>query len=222
MPRIICLSDSHGQLIDYDLTGIDILLHAGDYTFKGKNDYIGQLQYFENEFCPWIRRMADQIEHVYYINGNHETYQEKLNIGINFNDVTAIHCVDMREIHLPYWDISLFGFPYTNRFGGWGFNVDDTPESMGRFCGHIPSGVDIILSHGPPFGIQDTVLEGFSVGSKQLLKRIQEINNPLTIFGHIHSGYGVSQKDNQTFINCAIMDEEYRPINKPVLIDFGK
>jgi Icc-related predicted phosphoesterase len=53
----------------------------------------------------------------------------------------------------------------------------------------IPAGVDIVMSHGPPYGIGDRVVAGLRVGCKDLLKEIQTRICPMYhVYGHIHEG----------------------------------
>jgi hypothetical protein len=41
------------------------------------------------------------------------------------------------------------------------------------------------------------------------------------VFGHIHSGWGLSQKEGleTLFVNAAICDEKYAAVQKPILIE---
>ena len=43
----------------------------------------------------------------------------------------------------------------------------------------------------------------------------------LHVFGHIHGGHGVhahAALPATTFVNAAVCDDEYRPVQKPVLV----
>jgi len=40
------------------------------------------------------------------------------------------------------------------------------------------------------------------------------------VFGHIHGGYGKTQfGEGPIFVNAAICDEGYRPVNAPVVVE---
>ncbi|MDP2877640.1 MAG: hypothetical protein Q8O00_15735 [Holophaga sp.] len=41
----------------------------------------------------------------------------------------------------------------------------------------------------------------------------------LHIFGHIHDGYGFIQKDGTTYVNASVCDEEYKPLNLPLIVE---
>jgi Icc-related predicted phosphoesterase len=87
----------------------------------------------------------------------------------------------------------------------------------------IPEETNIIVSHGPPYGIGDPSREGESVGSKALLKRMDELPNlQLVVCGHLHSGYGTYKHKDITVVNAALLDEDYRMVREPVVIELEK
>ena len=48
--------------------------------------------------------------------------------------------------------------------------------------------------------------------------KIVETRPVLHVFGHIHAGHGVSTDDRTLFVNAAVCDDEYQPLQKPILI----
>jgi Icc-related predicted phosphoesterase len=88
---------------------------------------------------------------------------------------------------------------------------------------NIPTDIDVLITHGPPNGYGDLVNNwrqpNTNVGCELLRNRIEEIKPILNVFGHIHEGYGVYTNDNTTFVNASICTSDYRPINKPIIID---
>jgi Icc-related predicted phosphoesterase len=82
----------------------------------------------------------------------------------------------------------------------------------------IPTGTDVLITHGPPMGILD-VVRGDHVGCQDLFDRIQLIQPAVHAFGHIHEGSGVHEKDGTTFVNASICDRRYNAINPPRTID---
>jgi Icc-related predicted phosphoesterase len=50
----------------------------------------------------------------------------------------------------------------------------------------------------------------------------KRVKPKLHVFGHIHEGYGSWSSDVTTFINAAICDDSYRPVNKPFIFDIDK
>ena len=111
--------------------------------------------------------------------------------------------------------------PWSNTFGGWAWMKD--PDQLKLEYDNIPEGTDIIVSHQPPYGYGDQVLEayrGFNedpdghVGSKELLNVIDKVKPKVVICGHIHSGYGVYQHGLTTIYNVALMDDTYQLVRE--------
>lgn len=231
--KIVCLSDTHGLLPELDLDRIDLVLHAGDYTLHNKHDIQGQLDYFENQFCPWVRRIASQTQ-FYYINGNHEVFAEKLNINTDYNDVTQKHCIDNSSVFLCDYNIKIYGNPYTPTFYNWAFNLPDMPDGLGKKFKYIPDSIDILVSHGPPHGVMDYVpgrlvldrntgevveIPACNAGSHELAKAITRVKPRLVVCGHLHSNFGVVKKEGVTYVGCSLMDENYQSNRFPIIID---
>jgi Icc-related predicted phosphoesterase len=53
---------------------------------------------------------------------------------------------------------------------------------------NIPENLDILITHGPPFGIFDRTAKKVNAGCKYLLAKIQKVKPKIHIFGHIHEG----------------------------------
>ena len=99
----------------------------------------------------------------------------------------------------------------------------------------IPEGVDVLVTHGPPHGMLDVVVDGSHVGCKALGRAVARVAPQYHVFGHIHESYGVAhtgiavesvdgsivtQVDRGTvFVNAAICDENYDAVHAPVVID---
>lgn len=96
---------------------------------------------------------------------------------------------------------TLYASPYQPEFFRWAFAY---PRTEDRFNPPISSSkpapanpvpdhpkIDIMLTHGPPFGILDSVRYGKShVGCENLLEAAQRARPRLYLFGHIHEAWG--------------------------------
>jgi len=88
---------------------------------------------------------------------------------------------------------------------------------------HIPSSVDVLITHGPPFGILDKATNGKHVGDEDLLIEVASRCKPqFHIFGHIHEAYGVTQLGKTTYINAATSNLFGQPQNAPIVFDMRK
>lgn len=89
---------------------------------------------------------------------------------------------------------TIYVSPYTPIFGDWAFAY---PQSEDRFgppsaTAHIPSSVDIVMTHGPLKGILDFCPNG-SVGCPHLWRALRRAKPLMHCFGHIHEGYGIEE-----------------------------
>lgn len=81
-------------------------------------------------------------------------------------------------------------------FGGWAFNLERGQPCQDQWD-QIPTGVDVLVTHGPPIGHGDLCESGDRAGCVQLLQTVQERVRPkYHIFGHIHEGRQLSRFRN--------------------------
>eukprot|EP00930_Biecheleria_cincta_P046973 TRINITY_DN3248_c1_g1_i1.p1 TRINITY_DN3248_c1_g1~~TRINITY_DN3248_c1_g1_i1.p1 ORF type:complete len:791 (+),score=107.04 TRINITY_DN3248_c1_g1_i1:69-2441(+) len=92
-----------------------------------------------------------------------------------------------------------------------------------------PHQIDILVTHGPPFGICDLSTEHGSgdgrachAGSRALLAVSRKAKPLLHAFGHIHEGYGVQTDGATYFANSAICSERYVAQRLPLVTDIPK
>jgi Icc-related predicted phosphoesterase len=92
----------------------------------------------------------------------------------------------------------------------WAFTY---PRGAGaRYWVQIPYGLDVLITHGPPFGILDQIEPGGAyLGCEELLKVVKEKKPKLHIFGHIHGGAGTFDNGTTRFVNAAFLNERYQP-----------
>jgi len=94
-------------------------------------------------------------------------------------------------------------------------------QEIKKIWDEIPLDVDILITHGPPYGHGDTVPYIGStrqVGCLELLKAIQVAKPKIHIFGHVHESYGISESEEMEtlFVNASICNKDFRPLNRPV------
>ena len=78
----------------------------------------------------------------------------------------------------------------------------------------IPEDTDVLVTHGPPYGIQDKTINGIHTGCKVLLEKVMKIKPKLHVFGHIHEAYGTTVKDGIIFHNASLSNFAYKIVNK--------
>jgi len=62
----------------------------------------------------------------------------------------------------------------------------------------------ILISHIPPFGLQDKVFLGVHSGSKELRKIIDDCKPRLVLCGHIHENPGFTKSNGTIIVNCSM------------------
>lgn len=206
--RIVCISDTHckhkalGQLPEGD-----VLIHAGDALSQGTG----------MEFWPFAVWMAAQrFAHKIYVPGNHDFFvQRNPDIAKNLlaeGGTTMLVDRAVRAVGLKF-----VGVPWVPNLKGWAYYGDHL-ALLHRF-GRIPDNTQVLITHTPPTGIED--MTNYShVGSSELSERLAHLKQlKLHVFGHIHEGYGVYGASDWTSVNAVICTREYKPTNKPIVID---
>lgn len=204
--RIIFISDTHGLHEALELPEGDVLIHAGDIGMKGTLDEIVN-------FNAWLGKQTHA--HKIIIAGNHDFAFEKnarlarkaLSNGKYLQDNFAI-----------VEGLKIYGSPWQPWFYDWAFNLE-RGAPLKKVWQMIPEDTDILVTHGPPFGILDITSDGQSVGCKDLLERVRQIKPKVHAFGHIHPAYGALEIDETRFLNCAACNSDYILTNAPLLIE---
>jgi len=129
------------------------------------------------------------------------------------------------QVKLPEGDILIHAGDFTwvgdpkptLDFLDWAFM--GTPEILSPIWAKIPKNLDILITHGPPFGILDRTIRGVTAGCSKLLEAVQLKAPRIHVFGHIHEGYGMLKKNGTAFVNASLCSANYDLMNKPVVID---
>jgi len=194
--KIVFISDTHEQHEKVKVPPCDILVHAGDLTYRGKEEKVDQA-------LRWLNKQ--DAKHVVVIAGNHDwLFQTEPEVA--------------KEL--------LAASPWTPAFCNWAFNAD--PADIFKHWDLIPSGLDVLVTHGPPKGILDRAAPQLvpptpELGCYDLKIAVIQTKPKIHVFGHIHGGANLQQrlyKDGTEFINASVVDEAYKVVRNPVEIDF--
>ena len=215
--RIVALADTHGMHYDVKVPDGDILIHAGDFCNHGVLSEV-------IEFNNWLRDLPHKMKVV--IAGNHDVCFDKgctgsssvakllLSEALYLENSGYCGLEDNKEYFL-------WGSPMTPTFNDWAFMEDR--DKIDRYWSMIPKKTDILVTHGPAYGVLDkvplTYMSTHSVGCEGLLEKINKVKPKIHIFGHIHASYGITKIKDTVFVNCSICNEEYDIVNEPVVID---
>ncbi len=215
MTKVVCISDTHMAHEKIDLPEGKILIHAGDMTFRGRDHELLSVS-------NWFRNISKRFKYIVFTPGNHdlmfESDEEKARSY--FSDIPNVHCLINQEVVLD--GLKFWGAPQTIRFFDWAFNVD--ADKMKDYWDKIPTDTDILITHSPPYGIGDITGQEERnrdphLGCKDLRQKLEQIQPRLHVWGHIHGSSGLYRYGRTTCINAAIMNEDYQPVNSPIVID---
>lgn len=212
MTRIIALSDTHGLHGKVKVPDGDLLIFAGDLMNSGY-DYRDI-----KDFSDWFSSFPHSKK--IFIAGNHDRmFEERKDYALSFFPKDIVYLENSSCI---YNGLKIYGSPQTPEFCNWAFNVP-RGERIKQYWDMIPSDTNILVSHGPPYGILDQVdnrhYKGH-FGCEELAKAINRVNPKICLFGHIHGGHGhESNPGNTEYYNISVCDERYRPINPVTVID---
>jgi len=216
--KITCISDIHGHLIDISKT--DLLLIAGDVLpLNIQSHNFESVKWLQGEFSEWAESI--DAKEVIMIPGNHDFVFEQMTVAIDGVKVLI-------DNYTTFEGLKIWGSPWQLWFCDFAFNAPKIggEEFLQKKYDLIPDDTDIILSHGPPYGLCDKTIGGKLTGSKSLTNRIFDktfTKLSAVVCGHIHEANGVfclgdhvmADGHNCDIVNCSILDENYRVKNKP-------
>jgi len=215
--KLIATSDCHGKLSQAALPHGDVLILGGDILANRSGDpdtdaalQLGALRELD-AYCGSLN-----YKHVLMIAGNHDWVFERLE-GARHVLKNIVYLEDSgTEIEgLKFW-----GSPHQPWFFDWAFNRPRNGAELAHYWSLIPNDTDVLITHGPPFGILDLPFgKGESAGCELLLKRVEEVKPLVHMFGHIHGSYGRMQRGRTLFVNACLCNELYNPVNPPHIID---
>lgn len=208
--RFVCLSDTHKLHEKVQVPDGDVLVFAGDMCGRGGIESV-------RRFRDWFLSHPHSTKIV--VAGNHDfafesNYDEAKQLFTSYSGVYYL-----QDASIMVNRFLIYGSPWQPEFFNWAFNLP-RGELLRQKWENISSETDILITHGPPFGIMDRNEYGDSCGCKDLSHRISELKDlKLHIFGHIHEGYGIEKKGKVTYVNASVCNERYQPINKVQVIE---
>jgi len=240
--RFVAVSDTHstesrkstGPTAFEAIPEGDVLLHCGDFT------NIGRLEEIE-AFAKWFGSLPHQRKII--IAGNHdlslheESYEStaarfggegrhrKLDAADVCSRARAIlesipNCEYLCDSGTSVEGIRVWGSPWQPEFCEWAFNLPRGEPCRAKWK-LIPTGTEVVLTHGPPLGHGDLCMPArHRAGCTDLLDELQSRVKPLYhCFGHIHEGWGVTTDGVTRYVNASTCNLRYKPVNTPIIFD---
>jgi Icc-related predicted phosphoesterase len=236
--KICCISDTHNFHKDITFTknkGIDTIVHCGDFTDKGTFKEI-------KAFLDWY--VSVPVKYRILIAGNHDITMDVARYNSNTmefhptnemqenaNLVTTYikqyedqgKLIYLQNSQISIDGITFYGSPHslepTAGVPPWGFQYNEVISNL--VWSAIPSNIDVLLTHTPPYGILDKSPYGHR-GSKSLLDHVKNRIQPaLHVFGHVHGSHGYERdKDTETiFVNAVVVNGKKKVVYEPIIIE---
>lgn len=212
MIKIVCISDTHMQLSKVKIPKGDILIHAGDLTYRGDFEELSQE-------LDELALHRSKFKHIVIVPGNHDWMAER-DPDLMEQMCQARGIILLNHESMQIEGLKFFGSGYTPEFCKWALNVP-RGEPLRQKWAMIPDDTDVLITHGPPKDILDLVPrpKGFRAGCQDLYNRIQQLSNlKLHVFGHLHMNHAVVKLGNIFFVNAAICTESYDPDYKAIVV----
>ncbi len=194
--KLVAISDTHwtnARLEALEVPTGDILIHAGDATFRGKiKEWYG--------FLPWWTEIGKRFKDRIFCPGNHD-----------FNYSHPSHLVTNIE------NVKFGVMPLVPNLPDWAFAA--TEEQIWLALQAIGQ-VDVMITHAPPNNILDRSFDlkrgmwSTHYGSIAIADFLRSKDAPkVHIFGHVHSAQGYFNTGSVKCYNVAICDEDYEMTN---------
>lgn len=202
--KITCISDLHGKTPI--LKKGKILIIAGDIGIVSELHLLS--------FIDWLCHL--NYTYIIFTSGNHDRFMEDL-YKKGITPAMPKNVFYLLNSSVTIEGIKIWGSPFTTYYNNWSFMLF-LPQ-LKNIWAKIPDDTDIIVTHSPPFGINDQV-NWISQGCPALRDKVKDIAPKYHIYGHIHEGYGIYKDEQTTYINCSLMNEAYDMVNDPVIINY--
>lgn len=186
----------------------DVLVHCGDITSVGKSHEI-------KNFLDWFSNT--DFTHKIFIAGNHDWgFELNDDIALEYKE-KGVHYLFDSEVVID--DVKFYGSPWQPEFYDWAFNLP-RGEKLAEKWAKIPMDTDILITHGPAFGMLDHTITNQQVGCQDLFYKVMEVQPKIHACGHIHWAYGQKSFNGVEFINASNLNERYEYENPPIVMDF--
>lgn len=213
MTKIVVISDTHNLHNRITIPNGDLLIHAGDATMKGS-------------FTEWAAfvNWFNLLPHTFkiFVAGNHDYILQEDPVLATSLFQSNVYYLQDSIININ--GILIYGSPWQPEFGHMAFNLPRGKKLKDKW-NTIPKEIDIVVTHGPVYGILDMTAKGDHVGCDELRRAMRRVHPRYHISGHIHEGYGIVDRVINskpiTYINASICDLKYNPVNNPIIIDWS-
>jgi Icc-related predicted phosphoesterase len=190
MTSLCIVSDTHRKHRELTIPECDILIHCGDFCSFQQED-----EKTLNEADIWFAEAP--AKHVVCIGGNHDFL-------IQNKEFRFAHATFLEDTTVEIGGLLIHGSPWCPDLPGFAYYA--TNDQLIEKWRTIPSGIDVLITHTPPFGILDIPSSGdIHLGCPYLRAELKRIRPRLHVFGHVHASHGIHLDDGTRFVNAAVV-----------------
>jgi Icc-related predicted phosphoesterase len=188
MKKLVFISDTHRQYNGVSIPECDFLIFCGDEDLNSEQSCL--------IFNDWLGEQP--AKNIVMTVGNHDFYAEENPEEFKKLMTNAKVLIDK---YLEIDGLKIYGTPWTPTFYDWAFMKPDL--NLAKVFANIPTGLDILITHGPPMYILDQNSRYQHCGSQSLYNAVKEKAPKINCFGHIHEARGEVIVGDTRFINAA-------------------
>lgn len=211
--QLALISDIHEHLPD--IKNVDMAIFCGDFCFRPRGDLLGEATVWYNWLGPYFEELRRRNILLVGCPGNHDFIFEQDGF-----DKQIRKSFDLFK-HEGAGKLADFNFMFMSycKLEEWAMYKDEYElEDICNYYGKYRSlkEYDFLITHTGPHDILSCEDWGIkSIGD--LAKAIKPKH--FHAFGHIHSRFGMVEKDGITYVNCYYTKEDYSSRNQYVTYD---
>jgi len=194
--RLVIMSDTHERHRTVTVPAADLLVHSGDILMSSSLAVQARGEAVLADFDAWLATLPCKEKVV--IGGNHDTALQR-----SPHLITNAVLLDDTAVTLENSGLKVYGNSYSegsSHNSAWQEASPSVSEASCA-CAHV------VLSH-----------ECASLLRQQVLPCCRPL---VWASGHSHSQHGVRLADGILFVNAAIQDTSYNPVQPPVVVDLS-
>jgi Icc-related predicted phosphoesterase len=190
MASLCIIADTHRRHREITIPVSDVLIHCGDFC-SFQNEDLQTL----NDVDTWFSGLSTR--HILCVGGNHDFLLQTQEFRFAHAQLLEDNCVEI-------CGLTFYGAPWCPYLSGFAYYATD--DELMEHWKRIPNGIDVLITHTPPYGILDLPTLGVNhLGCPYLLNEMKRIRPRLHVFGHIHASHGLNKTRDTQYINASIV-----------------
>jgi Icc-related predicted phosphoesterase len=190
MASLCIVADTHRKHRELTIPECDILIHCGDFCSFEQED-----EKTLDDVDVWFAEVP--AKHVVCVGGNHDFLLQR-------REFRFAQATFLEDSLIEIDGLSIYGSPWCPDLSGFAYYA--TEDQLIERWRKIPSGVDILITHTPPYGFLDVPTSGdVHLGCPHLHNELRRIRPRLHVFGHVHASHGAHTEGGTRFVNAAVV-----------------